>query len=108
PAAPARPPPAPSTGTSPAGESAGGIAPPAARRTGLEPLGSSGSHRPAVRTCAEPPVREQVGRSPCDLGQPCHRPAFPALEPFVFPAGPPHRSEEHTNELQSRGDIVCC
>src|SRR3954464_5441864 len=36
--------------------------------TGLEPLDSSGSHRPAVRTRAEAPVREQPGRSPGDLG----------------------------------------
>src|SRR5216683_1331886 len=73
------------------GESAGGISPPAARRTGLEPLGSSGSRRPAIRTCAESPVREQAGRSVGDLGQPCHRTPFPALEPFIFPASPPHQ-----------------
>src|SRR3954463_12906823 len=59
--------------------------------TGLEPLDSSGSHRPAVRTSAEPPVREQPGRSPGDLGQPCHRAPFSAFEPFVLAAGPPHQ-----------------
>ena len=38
-------------------------------RTGLERLGSSGSHRPAVRPMPKPPVREQLG-SVVRTGQP--------------------------------------
>ena len=43
------------------GEWPGGIAPPGSLRTRREPLDSPGSHRPAVRARAEPPVSEQVG-----------------------------------------------
>src|SRR3982750_2846034 len=30
-----------------------------------------------------------------------------SLEPLRFASGAPHRSEEHTSELQSRSDLVC-
>jgi hypothetical protein len=37
-------------------------------------------------------VREQVGRSPGDLGQPCHRAPLAVAQPlFVLPADPPHQ-----------------
>ena len=51
-------------------------------------------------------MREQVGRSSGDLGQPRHRPAFPALEPFVFPAGPPHQVPvEPAEEVEQPGAV---
>ncbi len=56
------------------GESAAGVAPAADRRTVREPLGSHGSHRPAVRLDAQPPVSEQV-RVPASRG----RQQFPRL-----------------------------
>src|ERR1022692_5074405 len=96
-----------SRGSSPVLREPGGEIPPGSRRTGLEPLDSSGSHCPAVRTRAEPPVREQPGRPQCGPGQQFHRAALAVAQPFVvFPACPPdHVVVEPPQEVEQPGAV---
>ena len=68
----------------------GGVSAPGALRSRREPLGSPGSHRPAGRAHAEPPVSEQVRLSSGDDGEEPARGGGAAAQSLVFPHGPPY------------------
>src|SRR5438132_5186052 len=54
--------------------------------------------------------RSDSCRHPCQLGDDRERAALgsgPAVADLRPAAGNPHRSEEHTSELQSHSDLVC-
>src|SRR5512132_3561755 len=70
---------------------AGGVTPPGPRRTVREPLGSPGSHHPALRPHAQPPMREQPRLASGDLRQEPSGPPALVAQPLVLPHGPANK-----------------
>src|SRR5207248_4898168 len=77
---------------------------PISLRTSHHLIQQVGSPARRVPSWLRPPMPRLYDRLRCSAVPP-H--TWPRPRPHVDHSGPPHRSEEHTSELQSPYDLVC-